>query len=110
MLFILSPAKSLDYESPLSGQPHTPPLFIKQSKALIEVLRDFSPLQIAQLMDLSDTLSGLNVARYQAWSARATEKMRARRCWPLTAMCMTACRRAPWAPTPWPGRKTMCAS
>lgn len=74
MLFILSPAKSLDYESPLSGQPHTPPLFVKQSKALIEVLRDFSPLQIAQLMDLSDTLSGLNVARYQAWSARATDK------------------------------------
>ena len=74
MLFILSPAKSLDYESPLSGQAHTSPLFVKQSKALIEVLRDYSPLQIAQLMDLSDTLSGLNVARYQAWSARATEK------------------------------------
>ena len=49
MLFILSPAKSLDYESPLSGQPHTAPLFAKQSKALIEVLRDYSPLQIAQL-------------------------------------------------------------
>ena len=39
MLFLLSPAKSLDYESALPPHPHTPPLFVKQSKALIDVLR-----------------------------------------------------------------------
>jgi cytoplasmic iron level regulating protein YaaA (DUF328/UPF0246 family) len=38
------------------------------------VLRTQSPQQIAELMDLSDKLSSLNVARYQAWSSRATEK------------------------------------
>jgi len=74
MLFILSPAKSLDYESSLNGQAASPPLFVKQSKALIEVLRTYSPQEVAQLMDLSDTLAGLNVARYQAWSSRATVK------------------------------------
>jgi cytoplasmic iron level regulating protein YaaA (DUF328/UPF0246 family) len=74
MLFVLSPAKALDYDTPLSGQPHTPPLFVKQSKALIDVLRSQSPQQIAELMDLSDKLATLNVARYQAWSSRATEK------------------------------------
>lgn len=74
MLFLLSPAKALDYETPLSGQPHTAPLFVKQSKALIDVLRTRSPQQVAELMDLSDKLSSLNVARYQAWSSRATEK------------------------------------
>lgn len=74
MLFLLSPAKSLDYDSLLAGQPHTAPLFVKQSKALIDVLRTQSPQQIADLMDLSDKLSSLNVARYQAWSTRATEK------------------------------------
>jgi len=74
MLLLLSPAKSLDYESPLAALPHTAPLFVKQSKALIDVLRGYSPLQISQLMDLSDALSGLNVARYQAWSTRATAK------------------------------------
>lgn len=74
MLFLLSPAKSLDYETPLAGQPHTAPLFAKQSKVLIDVLRTQSPQQIAELMDLSDKLSSLNVARYQAWSTRATEK------------------------------------
>ena len=74
MLFLLSPAKSLDYDSPLSGQPHTTPLFVKQSKALIDLLRAYSPQDIARLMDLSDKLSALNVARYAAWSAKASEK------------------------------------
>ena len=74
MLFLLSPAKSLDYDSPLLGQPHTAPLFVKQSKALIDVLRHYTPPQISELMDLSDALSGLNVARYKAWSSRATPK------------------------------------
>ena len=74
MLFLLSPAKSLDYDTPLAGQPHTSPLFVKQSKALIDVLRGYTPPQISELMDLSDTLSSLNVARYQAWSSRATPK------------------------------------
>lgn len=74
MLFLLSPAKALDYETPLSGQPHTAPLFVKQSKALIDVLRTQSPQQVSELMDLSDKLSSLNVARYHAWSSRATEK------------------------------------
>jgi cytoplasmic iron level regulating protein YaaA (DUF328/UPF0246 family) len=74
MLFLLSPAKSLDYETPLADQPHTAPLFVKQSKVLIDVLRTQSPQQIAELMDLSDKLSSLNVGRYQAWSSRATQK------------------------------------
>lgn len=74
MLFLLSPAKALDYDTELSGQAHTQPLFVKQSKALIEVLRTQSPQQVAALMDLSDALSSLNVARYQAWSSRATTK------------------------------------
>ena len=72
MLVLLSPAKSLDYATPLRGQAHTDPLFVKQSQQLIKVLRTYTPPQISQLMDLSDTLAGLNVARYQAWRAKAT--------------------------------------
>ena len=72
MLFLLSPAKSLDYETPLGDIPHSQPQFKAQSQALIEVLRTQSPQQIASLMDLSDALSGLNVARYAAWSPRST--------------------------------------
>jgi uncharacterized protein len=74
MLFLLSPAKSLDYETPAGDLPHTRPLFIPQSLQLIEVLKKRAPRQIAQLMDLSDPLAALNAARYQAWSPRFTAK------------------------------------
>ena len=74
MLFLLSPAKSLDYDTPAGGVPHTQPLFTKQSAELIALLRAYSPQQISELMDLSDALSGLNVARYQAWSPKFTPK------------------------------------
>jgi uncharacterized protein len=74
MLFLLSPAKSLDYDTPPQVVTHTPALFARQSAELIAVLRDKTPQQISTLMKLSDTLAGLNVARYQAWSPRFTAK------------------------------------
>jgi cytoplasmic iron level regulating protein YaaA (DUF328/UPF0246 family) len=74
MLFLLSPAKSLDYATPIPECAHTAPLFVKQSKALIDLLRQQSPQHIAELMDLSDKLALLNVTRYAAWSTRATLK------------------------------------
>jgi len=107
MLFLLSPAKSLDYATPLNGQAHTAPLFVKDSKRLIEVLRSYSPAQISELMGLSDKLSTLNVARYQAWSSRATEKMPVRRCWPLMATSTGAWTPMPWRRKTWPGRRTI---
>ena len=73
-MFLLSPAKSLDYAPPALEVPHTLPEFVPQSKALIEVLRQKSPQQIAELMDLSDALSALNVARYAAWRPQFTAK------------------------------------
>ena len=72
MLFVLSPAKALDYESPLPTSKHTDPLFPKDSAELIGVLRDYSPQQVAELMSLSDKLATLNVARYEAWEPVAT--------------------------------------
>ena len=74
MLFLISPAKSLDYDTPLQASTHTQPLFTRQSAALIDVLKTKSPQEISTLMKLSDALSGLNVARYQAWSPRFTAK------------------------------------
>lgn len=73
-MFLLSPAKSLDYDTPAGDVPHSQPLFVKQSAELIELLRQKSPQDIAELMDLSDALSGLNVARYQAWSTKFSAK------------------------------------
>jgi uncharacterized protein len=75
MYFLLSPAKSLDYATPVAKDvPHTLPQFVPQSSELISLLKTQSPQQIAQLMDLSDALSAQNVARYQAWSPKFTAK------------------------------------
>lgn len=73
MLFLLSPAKSLDYDTPLPPDlPHTLPQFVPEASALIQVLREKSHQDIATLMSLSDPLAALNVARYQAFRPRFT--------------------------------------
>jgi uncharacterized protein len=74
MLFLLSPAKSLDYETPPQVSTHTQPLFTRQSAALIDILKTQTPQDISRLMKLSDALSSLNVGRYQAWSKKFTAK------------------------------------
>lgn len=74
MLFVISPAKALDYETPAHIKTFTQPLFVEQASELIDVLREKSPQQVAELMDLSDQLAGLNAARYQAWSPKFTAK------------------------------------
>jgi cytoplasmic iron level regulating protein YaaA (DUF328/UPF0246 family) len=74
MLLLLSPAKSLDYDTPAEGVPHTLPQFVSQSAELIEVLKHKTPVQISELMDLSDNLAALNVARYEAWRPKFTAK------------------------------------
>jgi len=74
MLFLISPAKSLDYDTPPHVATHTQALFTRQSAQLIDVLKTKTPQQISALMKLSDALAGLNVARYQAWSPKFTAK------------------------------------
>jgi hypothetical protein len=73
MLFLLSPAKSLDYESALPAIAATQPQFVPQSAELIATLKKKTPQQISELMDLSDTLAKLNADRYKAWSPTFTE-------------------------------------
>lgn len=72
MLFLLSPAKSLDYETPAGDLPHTQPQFVERSAELIQVLRKKAPHELAQLMQISDKLAALNAARYEAWSPQFT--------------------------------------
>ena len=72
MLFVLSPAKALDYDSVLPTElPHSKPLFPEQSAELIAVLQQYAPQQIASLMGISDKLAMLNVARYIAWQPKS---------------------------------------
>jgi cytoplasmic iron level regulating protein YaaA (DUF328/UPF0246 family) len=77
MLFLLSPAKSLDFETPAEGVPATQPVFEGArgpAATLIKLLRTHSPQAIGELMHLSDKLSALNFARYAAWSPTGTAK------------------------------------
>ena len=73
MLFLLSPAKSLDYESVLPAVTASLPQFVPQSAELISTLKKKTPKQIAELMDLSEALAKLNVDRYKAWIPQFTE-------------------------------------
>ncbi|MER2554916.1 MAG: peroxide stress protein YaaA [Thauera sp.] len=68
MILVISPAKALDYETPPTIATFTQPELLDQSAELIDILREKSPAQIAELMSLSDQLSSLNVARYASWS------------------------------------------
>ncbi|QGZ42779.1 hypothetical protein IP92_04641 [Pseudoduganella flava] len=68
MLIVLSPAKSLDLDTPPTTDIATRPAFLDHSAQLIERMREFSPHELAELMDLSDALSTLNVARYASWT------------------------------------------
>lgn len=67
MILLLSPAKRLDYESPLPKVSVTQPRLLDESERLIRRLRELSPAEIASLMSLSDPLAALNHARYAEW-------------------------------------------
>lgn len=74
MLIVLSPAKSLDYKTTAITDSHTLPDFIPRSAQLIDILKRYSPAQLAGLMRISDPLAQLNVARYAAWSPKFNRK------------------------------------
>lgn len=74
MLIVLSPSKTLDYETPANTEISTKPDFIKRSAELISILREYSPDQIASLMHISDPLAALNAHRYAEWSSKFTLK------------------------------------
>ena len=72
MLMVISPAKTLDYETPPATARFTQPQYLDHSQELIEQLRELSPQQIGELMHLSDKLSGLNAARFGSWTPEFT--------------------------------------
>ena len=74
MLMVISPAKTLDYETPSPISEFTMPLFGNETKQLIEELRNLAPQDIANLMHISDKLGVLNFDRFQAWRDKPSAK------------------------------------
>lgn len=72
MLVIISPAKTLDYESPLATKRFTQPELLDKSMELIKICRELTPAQISSQMGISDKLAGLNVARFSDWRPKFT--------------------------------------
>ena len=67
MLIVVSPAKSLDFESPLRTRKFTDPEFLAESRQLVSQLKTLSPADFSQLMNISTKLGELNHARYANW-------------------------------------------
>ncbi|MGV6825783.1 MAG: peroxide stress protein YaaA [bacterium] len=72
MLIVISPAKKLDYETPAQTKQSSLPDFLDQSQLLIDNLRNYSALDLAELMKLSIKLAELNFERYHDWSTDIT--------------------------------------
>lgn len=68
MLIVISPAKTLDFETPSTVGKHTQSPLLKSSEQLIDVLTTKSPADIEKLMGISPKLAELNVERYHHWS------------------------------------------
>ena len=68
MLTVISPAKTLDYDTKPVTERFTLPQYLDDSQVLIQQLRELSPAQISELMHLSDKLAGLNAARFGSWT------------------------------------------
>jgi len=67
MLIVLSPAKTLDFESRLPTRRHTQPDMLDASAMLIEQLRGLPASEVGALMDISEPLAELNAARFRDW-------------------------------------------
>lgn len=74
MITLLSPAKSLDYETKPATRKRTEPRLLVESQELIEVLRTKSVSDVAALMSISDDLAALNAQRYADFSTPFTPK------------------------------------
>ena len=74
MLIVISPAKTLDYETPPKTKVFTTPDYLGQSQQLINRLRNFSSLDISDLMKVSAKIADLNFDRYESWKKPFTVK------------------------------------
>jgi cytoplasmic iron level regulating protein YaaA (DUF328/UPF0246 family) len=68
MIIVLSPAKTLDFVTPVRAGDSTQPDFLAESQLLVNRLRKFSPAQLARLLQISDALAAVNAGRYADWA------------------------------------------
>ncbi len=67
MLILLSPAKTLDFDTAARTKSVTQPVFPDESQALVDVLKKYKAGRLGKLMNISDSLAQTNAERYQQW-------------------------------------------
>ena len=72
MKIVLSPAKSLNFETQLPTAQFTQPSFLKESRQIHKVLKQQSPKDLSDLMSISDKLADLNWQRNKEWKTPFT--------------------------------------
>ena len=73
MLILISPAKTLDFETPAETRTATQPVFLEDSKQLIEELQQLPPGGVSKLMNVSSKLGDLNHERFMNWHVPFTK-------------------------------------
>ncbi|MBW8172984.1 peroxide stress protein YaaA [Ornithinimicrobium sp. Arc0846-15] len=74
MLYLLSPAKSLDYESPLATKRHSQPRMLEEASDLVEVMLEKTPADLSEMMSISEDLALTNVQRFQDFTTPFSRK------------------------------------
>jgi len=72
MLIVISPAKTLDFETAPITKIHTQPEFLKESRQLVKQLKEMTPARVSSLMKISDKLGVLNFLRFNEWKTPFT--------------------------------------
>mgnify|MGYP001812123375 FL=1 len=72
MLTVISPAKTLDFETPPTTRKATQPLFLDRSAELVDDARKMGPGDIRSLMGVSEKIAELNHQRFMNWGTPFT--------------------------------------
>ncbi len=74
MLLVISPAKTLDYETPVNTSLHTMPDYLDDAALLVKRARQYSAADLQSLMAVSEKIASLNVERFKQWRRPFTPK------------------------------------
>ena len=73
MLVVVSPAKNLDFETPVPVASFTKPAMLSSAEVLVEPCRKLTPADLSSLMKISDKLATLNANRFDSFTTPFTK-------------------------------------
>ena len=74
MLIVISPAKTLDYETPPTTSNYSQPDYLQHAQQLVDRARRYNAHDISEIMKVSDNIAQLNIKRFQQWHTPFTSQ------------------------------------